>query len=66
MPTAIAERPAQVPRWANINQTAAHLGVSRDTVRRLISAKKIHAGKIGNTIRIDLNKVDQALEEAAA
>jgi len=66
MPTTPADRPTQTPRWANINETAEHLRVSRDTVRRLIASKKIHAGKLGNTIRIDLNKVDAALEAQAA
>ena len=53
-----AEAPAP-PRWGSIDQVAEHLAVSRQTVRRMISAGEIPARRFGKRlIRVDLNALD--------
>jgi excisionase family DNA binding protein len=49
------------PRWGSIDEAAAHLSVSRDTLRRMISRGEIRADRFGKRlIRVDLNALDAA------
>ncbi len=44
--------------WVTLNQAAATLGVSRDTVRRMIARGDISAERIGpRLIRVDLGSI---------
>ncbi|WP_461476157.1 excisionase family DNA-binding protein [Microbacterium sp. HJ5] len=46
------------PDWASIAQAAAALGVSRDTIRRMITRGDLAAERIGpRLIRVDLNSL---------
>lgn len=49
------------PRWATINETALHLKVSRDTLRRMVASKEIREHRLGKLIRYDLNEIDDML-----
>ncbi|MGM1016772.1 MAG: helix-turn-helix domain-containing protein [Actinomycetota bacterium] len=46
------------PNWASIREAAAHYGVHRDTIRRLIVSGELYAKRIGpRLIRVDLNSI---------
>lgn len=48
-----------IPRWGSIDDAAAHLGISRETVRRMISRDEIPARRFGKRlIRVDLAELD--------
>lgn len=46
-------------KWLTIQETADHLKVSKDTVRRWISRGEISARKIGRLIRIEAASLEQ-------
>ncbi|MBN7792517.1 helix-turn-helix transcriptional regulator [Microbacterium esteraromaticum] len=44
--------------WATMNQAAAALGVSRDTIRRMIERGEVYAERIGpRLVRVDLSSI---------
>lgn len=44
--------------WATMNQAAAALGVSRDTIRRMIARGEVYAERLGpRLIRVDLGSI---------
>lgn len=44
--------------WATMNQAAAALGVSRDTIRRMIARGEVYAERIGpRLVRVDLGSI---------
>ncbi|MDF2993580.1 MAG: Helix-turn-helix domain [Microbacterium sp.] len=49
------------PRWASINETALHLGISRHTLRRMVAAEELTEHRLGKLIRFDLNEIDRSL-----
>jgi excisionase family DNA binding protein len=52
--------PTQSPKWCSIQDAAEHFGVSVWTVRRYISAGRIHAERIGpKMIRVDVASLNQ-------
>jgi len=48
-----------VERWYSMNEIAAHLGISRDTVLTWISDKKMPAHKIGYLWKFKVSEVDE-------
>ena len=48
-----------VERWYSMNEIAAHLGVSRDTVLNWISDKKMPAHKAGHLWKFKVSEVDE-------
>lgn len=49
-------------RWATINTTAEHLGVTDRTIRQMIADGRIRGYRNGRkVIRLDLNEVDAAM-----
>ncbi|MDE0545489.1 AlpA family transcriptional regulator [Microbacterium sp. C7(2022)] len=50
--------PRSLAGWATMNQAAAALGVSRDTIRRMIARGEIYAERIGpRLVRVDLESI---------
>lgn len=62
----MSDAPAPTPRWASINTTCAYLGVSRDTLYRMMSRGLVKKRQLGKLIRIDLNQVDRDLNPELA
>lgn len=50
---------AASPRdWGTIAQAAGHYGVSRDTIRRMISRGEVYAERVGpRLIRVDMGSI---------
>ena len=47
-----------VEKWSSLEETAEHLGVSKDTIYRWISDKHMPATKIGRQWKFKLSEVD--------
>lgn len=45
--------------WVSLEAVAAHLGVSKDTIYRWISDKKIPCHKLGKLWKFKLSEVDE-------
>lgn len=45
-------------KWSSLDEIAAHLGVSKDTVYRWIANKKMPAHKIGRLWKFKVSEVD--------
>jgi len=52
-------------RWASITQTADHLSKSERTVREMIYDGRLKGYRLGRTVFIDLNEVDDAMVEVS-
>lgn len=50
--------PHRLSGWCTISQAATALGVSRDTIRRMITRGEVYAERIGpRLVRVDLGSV---------
>lgn len=45
--------------WVGINEAAAHLGVTKDTIRNWIKRTEIPAHKIGKLWKFKLSELDE-------
>lgn len=54
------KRPAsdRKPRWASLTHAADYYDCSRDTIRSYISAGDLPGYKVGKTVKVDLNDLD--------
>jgi excisionase family DNA binding protein len=52
------DRAASFERWASVEETCEHLGVSRDTVYRWIADRGMPAQRIGRLWKFKLSEVD--------
>jgi excisionase family DNA binding protein len=48
--------------WLNVIQIAEHLGVSKETVYRWVTAQKIPCHRLGKQWRFKISEVDQWVE----
>jgi excisionase family DNA binding protein len=55
------EPPPRYPRWASLLETAKYLSVAERTVRQMIYDGRLKGYRLGRTVRIDLNEVDDAM-----
>jgi len=55
-----------VERWYSMNEIAAHLGVSRDTVLNWIENKNMPAHKIGRLWKFKVSEVDEWVRSGGA
>lgn len=46
-------------RWLSVEEIAAHLGLSRETIYRWLEKKKIPAHRIGKLWKFQASEVDQ-------
>jgi excisionase family DNA binding protein len=45
-------------RWVGVEDVAAHLGVSRDSVYRWIETRDLPARRVGRLLRFKLSEID--------
>lgn len=53
----------KIERWYSLEETAHHLGVSKDTIYRWISKKQMPATKIGRQWKFKLSEVDEWIRQ---
>lgn len=49
-------------RWVTVDDVAAHLGVTRDSVYRWMAKKRLPAHQVGRRWRFRLSEVDEWVE----
>lgn len=49
----------QEEKWSSLDETAEHIGVSKDTVRNWIKKGNIPAHKVGRLWKFKLSEVDE-------
>jgi len=52
----------EIERWYNLEETANHLGVSKDTIRSYIKKGTIPYYKVGRQYKFKLSEVDAWVE----
>lgn len=52
--------------WVSLEEIAAHVGVSRDTVHRWIRARKMPAHRVGHLWKFKVSQVDAWVEAGKA
>jgi excisionase family DNA binding protein len=55
--------PTGIERWVSLLEIADHLGVSKETIYRRVSAKEIPAHKIGKLWKFKISEVDTHLKK---
>jgi excisionase family DNA binding protein len=53
--------PPRPRRWASLNQTADYMALAERTVRQMIADGRLKGYRLGRTVRVDLNEVDDAM-----
>lgn len=53
-------------RWLSVDEIAAHLGVSKDTVYKWISRKELPAHKVGKLWKFRVSEVDAWVKDGRA
>lgn len=51
--------------WSNLIDTSLYLGVSKETMYRLVTSKKIPCHRLGKLWLFDLEEVDRAIRSGA-
>lgn len=46
-------------RWCSVEEIAAHLGVSKESIYRWVEARKIPAHKVGRQWKFKITEVDR-------
>ena len=55
---------ADVERWLSVEEIAKHLGVSKETIYKMVQKRKIPGLKIGNQWRFKKTTIDKWIEES--
>ena len=53
-------------KWSSLEEMAEHLGVSKDTIYRWITNKKMPAHKIGRLWKFKISEVDAWIKSGAS
>lgn len=53
-------------KWYTLDDIAKHLGISRDTLTKLIKEQKFPAHKVGTKYRFDIQEVDAWVKQSRA
>lgn len=51
--------------WVDVDEVAAHLGVTRDSVYRWVESKNLPARRVGRLLRFRLSEIDAWVEAGA-
>jgi excisionase family DNA binding protein len=49
------------PTLVPLAEAAQRLGISRSTIRRMLATKRLRSVRIGETVRVDLSSIQEAL-----
>lgn len=52
-----------IKRWISIKEAAEYLSLHEITIRRLIDRRKIPASKVGRSVRVDLEKLNEQMQQ---
>jgi excisionase family DNA binding protein len=52
--------------WVSVDQIAAHLGVTRDSIYRWIERKSLPAHRVGRLWKFKVSEVDEWVREGGA
>lgn len=50
-------------KWVSVTEVAAHLGVSKDTVHKLLKNEGLPASKLGKLWKFKISEVDAWLQQ---
>lgn len=53
-------------RWVNVDDVAAHLSVTRDTIYRWMERKALPAHRLGRVWRFKLSEIDEWVQSGKA
>lgn len=53
-------------RWLSVEEIAAHLGISKETIYRWLEKEKIPAHRVGRLWKFKASEVDQWVKEGEA
>lgn len=54
----VAENPAMERRWLSVDEAAAYLGISRETVYKWVGRKQMPAHKVGRLWKFQAEELD--------
>lgn len=57
---------SETERWLSVEEIAAHLGVSKETIYRWLEKEKIPANRIGRLWKFKASEVDQWIKNGGA
>lgn len=57
---------AETERWLSVEEIAAHLGVSKETVYRWLEREKIPAHRVGRLWKFKASEVDSWIKDGGA
>lgn len=55
-----------IERWLSVEEIAAHLGISKETIYRWVEREKIPAHRVGRLWKFKASEVDQWVMSGAA
>lgn len=56
----------ETERWLSVEEIAAHLGISKETIYRWLEKEKIPAHRVGRLWKFKASEVDQWVKDGAA
>ena len=56
----------EIERWLSVEEIAAHLGISKETIYRWIEREKIPAHRVGRLWKFKASEVDQWITTGGA
>lgn len=57
---------SETERWLSVEEIAAHLGISKETIYRWLEKEKIPAHRVGRLWKFKASEVDQWVKEGEA
>jgi len=56
----------ETERWLSVEEIAAHLGISKETIYRWLEKEKIPAHRVGRLWKFKVSEVDQWVKKGGA
>lgn len=57
---------SETERWLSVEEIAAHLGISKETIYRWLEKEKIPAHRVGRLWKFKASEVDQWIKDGGA